>query len=95
MNYYIKKIIPFLEEDGIDGKALQALLYDCYRELHPQDSAGVREAFQELDTVLERLTLREQDRVWDMTCRICAESEQQAYIEGLRVGIQLCFGETD
>lgn len=93
MNYYIKKIIPFLEEDGIDGKGLQALLYDCYRELHPQDSAAVRLAFSELNSVLKQLTLREQDRVWDLACILCAESEQQAFLEGLQLGIRLCYEE--
>lgn len=93
MNYYMKKIIPFLSEESIDGKDLQALLYDCYRELHPRDNAVVREAFAELNTVLEQLTLQEQDRVWDLACSLCFESEQQAFLEGLRVGIQLSFGE--
>lgn len=89
----MKKIIPFLSEESIDGKDLQALLYDCYRELHPRDNAVVREAFAELNTVLEQLTLQEQDRVWDLACSLCFESEQQAFLEGLRVGIQLSFGE--
>lgn len=93
MNHYIKKIVPFLAEESIDGKDLQALLYDCYRELHPRDNAVVKKAFGELNTVLEQLTLQEQDRVWDLTCSLCFESEQQAFLEGLRVGIQLSFGE--
>ena len=93
MNHYMKKIIPFLAEESIDREELQEQLYDCYRELHPRDSARIRAAFAELDKVLEPLTLREQDRVWDLTCSLCFESEQQAFIEGLRVGIQLAYEE--
>lgn len=93
MNHYIKKIVPHLEQDSCDSALLRETLYRIYRELHPRESEVVRDAFSRLDMVLKELPLKEYDKVWDLTCEICGASEEQAFLEGLRVGIWLCLGE--
>ena len=93
MNHYMKAILPFLEEECCDSAFLQDQLYQVYRELHPQDIRSVREAFSQLDLVLKKLPLQEYDRIWNLTCQLCYESERQAFLEGLRVGIRLSFSE--
>lgn len=92
MNTYMKTILPYLREDSCDAQELQEQLYRCYQKLHPYDSEAVKEAFSQLDGALQKLTLREYDRVWDLTCNISMECEKSAFLEGLCVGIQLSFG---
>ena len=93
MNRYMKIILPLLGESRCDGRVLQEQLYRTYQELHPQDPESIREAFSQLSTVLSRLTLQENDKVWDLTCQLCYEAERQAFLEGIRVGIRLSLGE--
>lgn len=92
MNPYIKKILPHLMTGNCNSAILRQQMYNVYRELHPQDSEAIREAFAQLDTLLNKLPLRKYDQVWDLACKLCCESEQEAFLEGLRVGIQLSFG---
>lgn len=93
MNRYLKTVLPLLEEEYRKDEQLWDQLYQVYRELHPQDIRSVREAFSQLDLALKKLPLQEYDRIWNLTCQLCYESERQAFLEGLRVGIRLSFSE--
>lgn len=93
MNDYMKAILPYLKEETFEAQTLQAQLYRCYQTLHPYDSDTVKACFSQLDSILQKLPLREYDQIWDLTCMISGECERAAFLEGLCVGIQLSFGE--
>lgn len=91
MNHYMKKILPHLMAGHFDGALLDEQLYNCYRELHPCDTEAILRDFAALDHILRKLPLKEHDKVWDLTCRLCGGHEQAAFLEGLRTGIHLCL----
>lgn len=55
----------------------------------PADSAQIAANFDERNDVLAKLTLRECDQVWNLTCALCCEHEETAFLEGVRVGARL------
>lgn len=91
MNPYIEKLKPYLSEreDNLNARSLQDIVFECYRELHPLDGGEVRSAFDQLDQILDKLPLREYEQMWSLTCRLCSAHEEPAFLEGIRVGIQL------
>ena len=95
MNLYMEALKAYLSrpEDTASGVSVGKALYGCYRELHPRDGAEISGRFRQLDQVLSRLTLREYDKVWDLTCGLCCEHEEAAFLEGIRVGISLTMGD--
>ena len=95
MNLYMEALKAYLSrpEDTASGVSVGKALYGCYRELHPRDGAEISGRFRQLDQVLSRLTLREYDKVWDLTCGLCCEHEEAAFLEGIRVGISLTVGD--
>lgn len=64
-------------------------LYFCYLEQHPLDKEAIGQQFSELADVLGKLTLKDHDLVWNLTCSLCAEHEKQGFREGIRTGMCL------
>ena len=95
MNLYIEafKAHASGSADTASGISVGKALYGCYRELHPRDNAEISRRFRQLDSLLDRLTLREYDQVWDLTCALCCDHEEAAFLEGIRVGISIAEGD--
>ena len=95
MNQYMEALKLHIcdREDTASGLSVGKALYGCYRELHPRDDEEITRRFHQLDQVLNRLTLREYDKVWNLTCMLCCEHEEAAFLEGIRVGICLAVGD--
>ena len=94
MNLYKQALKDYLSENqpdygGANIHSLLELLYHCYTEHNPIDSAAIREQFSSLEKLTEKLTLAENDAVCYAICRICTETERLAFMEGLRVGLRL------
>ena len=45
--------------------------------------------FSQLNEVLDSLTLRDCDRVWDLVCALCSGYEQEGFAAGIRLGAAL------
>ena len=92
MNPYIEQWKRLVNKnvpgEGDVGSALE-MLYDCYREQNPFETQQIKEDFRSLDRILSKLTLQEYDQVWYLTCRLCGEQEQSAFLEGIRVATRL------
>ena len=94
MNPYIKRLkeqLPncFEWRSGQDVQTVLEMLYCYYREWHPMDTEKMDRDFNALDGVLGRLTLKEYDKVWYLTCQLCDEHEKNGFLTGLRVGVCL------
>lgn len=72
-----------------DADLLLDVLYQSYCEGRGRDSAMVRDQFRQLDDVLCALSIRQQDQVVDITCRLCGAYQKEAYKDGLLAGFQL------
>lgn len=68
---------------------IPSILYSVYRELHPGDPEPIRRDFAKLDKILGQLSLHDCDQVWNLTCRLCSEHAEAAFLEGIRVGAVL------
>ena len=87
MDHYLKKLEELLCAG--DPDLVFSALYNVYRELHPQDPEPIRQDFRRLDSILRQLPLSDWDQVCTLTCRLCIEHEEAAFLEGLRVGATL------
>ncbi len=94
MNRYIEKLKAFLSEQPLrcgdtDAKSILEMLYYYYSEDNPIDSAVIRCRFNELDHILYHLSLSDNNAVFYLTCKLCSAYEQQAFLEGIQVGMRL------
>lgn len=85
MDQYMEKMkTHFSEYQSEDGASvIDALYYSC-PDLHGPDEEGIKREFSRLDRVLEKLTLREYDEVWDATCQLSIACEKRGFRAGLR-----------
>ena len=94
MHPYIEILNDYLSENPLasDCSAACSLLeriYCCHQQQRTEDTAQIRELFGQLDAVLKKLSIKEQDRVVDIACDLCGESARSSFCEGLLVGFRL------
>ena len=65
------------------------ILYNHYQDENVQDSPEIREQYGKLDCLLQELTLKNNDRIWDVLVRMCDLHEQRGFGAGLRMGVAL------
>ena len=101
MNSYLMKLTHYIEKNPMDYTATDKetvwqVLYGAYHELEPIDTREIRERFDELDWILDKLTKQEYNAVWDLTCQLCGEHEKQAFAQCIYLGMLLATeGERD
>ena len=92
MNPYIEKLKGYLQNSNekleTGGGILELLCY-YYTEEHPLDTAVIRERMRQVDAILSRLSLEDNDAVFNLTVQICDEYIKQAFLIGARTGAQL------
>ncbi len=94
MNKYIDSLKTFLEEQTpnftcTDANSILEMLYYFYAEANPVDSAVIRCQFKELDAVLSKLSWNECERVFSLAVGLCVSYTQQAFLDGVHVGMRL------
>ena len=72
-----------------DCKTVLDQLFRAYQESHESDPPDIRDSFRELDTLLERLSLDDNNAVFNLCCHLCAAYEHKAFIDGFHYGAQL------
>ena len=79
---------PFDSGDS-DCKTVLDQLYQAYAESHESDPPEIRDGFKELDSLLEHLSLDDNNAVWNLCCQLCTAYERKAFIDGLQYGAHL------
>lgn len=79
---------PFDTGDS-DCKTVLDQLFRAYQESHESDPPDIREGFKELDALLDRLTLDDNNAVFNLCCSLCTAYEHKAFIDGFHYGTQL------
>ena len=95
MKQYIEALRKFSEEQGVDAGALPAetvidALFACYCLENDVRIPDVSAAFEKLDTILEKLPMADNDRLFLLTCQISENYRREAFRTGLTVGFHLC-----
>ena len=94
MHPYIEKISAYLAEQepnygDRDVHELLEMLYRCYTDLNPMDSEKIRRSFAQLETILSKLSVQDNNTMFCMVLDICAEHERLAFFTGFDVGARL------
>ena len=79
--------MPYYGEDDVNS--VLEMLYSIYRKRSRGDSEAVGACFSQLDEVLQKLTLKDYDKVWNAACNLHSTVEKEAFLEGIRVGATL------
>ena len=94
MNLYMQQFQTYIEKHPPrfgheDIHTIAELLYNCYTELNPIDTAEIRGGFREIDQIIRNLSVQDNDRVFTVVCQLCTQHERLAFLAGMRVGAQL------
>ena len=94
MSIRFKKIRDYLLEQapdyGDNAQSLLEMLYHRYKEENPTENAEIYKKFAEVDTILSKLTLRENDKLFFLICELIEVFEYRAFFDGLQIGVRLC-----
>ena len=64
-------------------------LYQAYAESHESDPEEIKEGFKSLEDFLCVLSLKDNNEVFSLCCRLCIAYERKAFQDGLIYGAQL------
>ena len=70
-------------------------LYLAYANSHELDPPEIRKGFEELENLLHTLPLSDNNAVCDLCCRLCADYERKAFLDGLQYGAHLILELTE
>ena len=87
LNAYIRAH-PFDPGDS-DCETVLDQLYQAYAESHESDPAEIGDGFKELEEFLCELPLEDNNRVFNLCCRLCSAYERKAFRDGLQYGAHL------
>ena len=93
MNPFLENLLSALEKSPPNlgnADSVLTLLYDAYTELNNLDNAQIKADFQALYQAMNGKDLREMDQILDPVCALCRDHERSGFVEGVKVGIQLC-----
>ncbi len=77
-----------------DGESVLTMLYECHNENNHYDNEQIKEDFNELYKQMNGMPLREMDKIICPVCKLCRDHEKAGFVEGIRIGIQLCQEQT-
>ena len=72
-----------------EAEELLDVLFRCYQESRKSDSDDIRIRFNDLDDILSKLPLEENDRVFLLTCELCDLHSKDAFQAGTLTGFHL------
>ena len=79
---------PFDSGDG-DCDTVLDQLYQAYADSHESDPSEIGNGFKELEEFLCELPLEDNNRVFNLCCRLCTAYEHKAFRDGLQYGAHL------
>lgn len=94
MNPYIENLKSFLAEQSpnfgyADANSILEMLFYYYMDANFIDNAAIRCQFRDLDKVLSKLPLKDNDKLFSLAVDLCISYARQAFTEGVLVGMQL------
>ncbi len=94
MKKYIEAFCAYMQKRGLRENHLEEesvieVLYYCYCVHKDFNTEQIRKNFQQINEVTAKLTLKDNDRICDLTCQLCDCYQYEAFQEGLRVGFHL------
>ena len=72
-----------------DSETVLDRLYQAYAESNETDPSEIKESFNELDKLLESLSLENNNAVFILVLSLCTAYEHKAFLDGLQYGAHL------
>ena len=72
-----------------DAESVLELLYMAYADVQGRDSEEIDTGFIRLDALLNKLTLDENNAVFETVCDLCDAYEKRAFIDAIQIGAYL------
>ncbi len=79
---------PF-DSGDYDYETILDQLYTVYSESHEADLPEIKDAFAELNSFLDGLSLDDNNAGFGLTCRISIACERRGFLNGLQYGAHL------
>ena len=94
MNPTIEKLKAYLTEQPVnaaynDAQSLLELLCYIYMKDFPTDSATIRYQYQQINCMAERLTIEENNEIFNLTVDMCDAYIHKSFLDGLIIGYHL------
>nr|MBQ8243702.1 hypothetical protein [Oscillospiraceae bacterium] len=94
MSIQIQQVFDYLDTHPINQHSgnftsLLEMLYNAYVEANSIDTVVIKEKFRQMDTILSKLPLSENDQLFYLVCDLCLEYERSAFAHGILVGMHL------
>ncbi|MBQ8796761.1 MAG: hypothetical protein IJZ56_01025 [Oscillospiraceae bacterium] len=95
MKQYIETLNKYAEEQGVNAGTLPAetvidVLFACFCLENEVRIPAVSAAFEKMESVLEKLSLEDNDKLFLLTCQISETYRREAFRTGLLAGFHLC-----
>ena len=75
--------------DISDQTDIVRILYNHYMENDASDEGEIQKGCEELDRLLQELTINDHDRIWDVAMALCGLHERRGFEAGFRMGVKL------
>lgn len=72
-----------------DMDSVLELLYTAYADVQGRDSEEIDSGFIRLDTLLNKLSLDENNAVFETVCDLCDAYEKRAFMDAIQIGAYL------
>lgn len=72
--------------EDCDATSVLELLYIAYTDVQGRDSKEIDTGFIQLDTLLTKLSLDENNAVFETVCNLCDTYEKRAFIDAIQIG---------
>ncbi len=94
MNAIAKRMKAYIDTHPFDSgdydyETILEQLYMAYSESHEIDPPEIKDAFTELNSFLDDLSLDDNNAVFSLTCRISIACERRGFLNGLQYGAHL------
>ena len=92
MNQYINTLRTLMQSRPINSVTKESviqLLYEAYIHTNPPEDAAIKEAFEELYSTMNGMSLQEMDHILDPVCTLCSTHEQIGFTAGIKLGFLL------
>lgn len=91
-----KELSDYAKKCGAEEtSSILEFLYYNHLSSKPIDDGRISECEKALSPVFDELSLESSDRLFDLIADLCAAYQRAAFIEGIRIGVQLSREFTD
>ena len=94
MDEFMKKLKAYIYANPLDfgsgdEESILKMIHWYYAECNPFHTQEIKDGFADLNDYMEGLPIKDNDVVFSLVCRICAEYQRLAFIAGFHVGFRL------